>query len=164
MQLCIDASISDFNERIGKFKSQEVIGYQTICTSNELLVDGNILNSSVKVGVSEFQYFVEPLGINTYPEIVDDIYRRPGVSVTGAFFDTYTFCGALKIKSFKHPLSSPRENNYYSMCCSKGKIDIEEKSPTPAAEYFVDLWSTDEMEGKVFRKNAIKINNEFSLS
>ena len=76
MQLCIDASISDCNERVGNFESQEVIGYQNICTGDELLVDGNILDSSVNVGVSEFQDFVEPLGINTGLEIVDNIYRR----------------------------------------------------------------------------------------
>ena len=36
-------------------------------------MDGNILDSSVNVGVSEFQDFVEPLGIITGPEIVEKI-------------------------------------------------------------------------------------------
>ena len=89
---------------------------------------------------------------------------RPHVGVPGAFFNSCPFCGALKLKPFSHPFPSPGENTLYSMCCSKGKVDIEEESPTPAAEYFVDLWSTDEIEGKLFRKYARKINNALSLA
>ena len=124
----------------------------------------NILDISVNVGVSEFHDFADPLDINTDPDFFEEIYVRPFVGVPGAFFNSCHFCGALKLKPFSHPFPSPGNNTLYSMCCSKGKVDIEEESPTPATEYFVDLWSTDEIEGILFRKNARKINNAFSLT
>ena len=41
---------------------------------------------------------------------------------------------------------------------------MNQQHPSPSAEYFFDLWSSDDEEGRVFRKYARKINNAFSLA
>lgn len=48
-------------------------------------MDGNILDSSANERVSEFQDFAEPHVIKTWPKIVEETYRRPGVGVPGIF-------------------------------------------------------------------------------
>ena len=73
-------------------------------------------------------------------------------------------CGALKLKPLLLPIRLPREVSLKSLCCSDGKIDIEEEEPSPAAKFILDLLSSESDYGRVFRKHARKINNAFSLA
>ena len=79
-------------------------------------------------------------------------------------FKYCVYCGAIKLKPFQLPCRSPGELNLYAMCCKKGKIYLNQQHPSPSAEYFYDLWSSDDEVGRVFRKYSRKINNAFSLA
>ena len=68
---------------------------------------GNISDSSVNVGVSKIHDFADPLDVNIDPDLAKEIYTRPGVGVSGAFFNSCRVCGALKFKPFSHPFPSP---------------------------------------------------------
>ena len=49
------------------------------------------------------------------------------------------------------------------VCCSDGRIDVEEEKPSSAAKFILDRWCSESDYGRVFRKYAGKINNAFSL-
>ena len=94
----------------------------------------------------------------------DDMYGRAGIGCARDMFKACKYCGALKLLPFKKPFPSPGEVNIRGMCCNKGSISIDEESPSPGAEFILNLWSSDDKEGKVFRKYSSKINNAFSLA
>ena len=93
-----------------------------------------------------------------------DAYGRAGIGCAGDMFKACKYCGALKLLPFKKPFPSLGEVNIHGMCCNKGSISIDEESPSPGAEFILNLWSSDDKEGKVFRKYSRKINNAFSLA
>ena len=94
----------------------------------------------------------------------DEVPKRGGIGDCGDMFKYCVYCGAIKLKPFQLPCRSPGELNLYAMCCKKGKIYLNQQHPSPSAEYFYDLWSSDDEVGRVFRKYSRKINNAFSLA
>ena len=94
----------------------------------------------------------------------DKVPKRGGIGDCGDMFKYCVYCGAIKLKPFQFPCRSPGELNLYAMCCKKGKIYLNQQHPSPSAEYFYDLWSSDDEVGRVFRKYSRKINNAFSLA
>ena len=94
----------------------------------------------------------------------DEVVQRAAVGDCGDMFEPCQHCGALKLKPFRVPCKSPGEVRLHAVCCKKGRAYLDEQTPSPSAEYFHDLWSSNHAEGRVFRKYARKINNAFSLA
>ena len=95
----------------------------------------------------------------------NELNIREHIGDPGSMFTPCDICGALKLNPILDPVRSPGELTLKSLCCQNGKIDVgDEGEPSPAAEEILNLWSSDDDKGYVFRKFSRKINNAFSLA
>ena len=87
-------------------------------------------------------------------KVDSEIYPRNCVGDPGEIFAPCPKCGALKLKPLLLPICSPGEISLKSLCCSDGRIYIEEEETSPAAKCILDLWNSESDYGRVFIKHA----------